>query len=464
LPGSPSIDAGDPNYIPSFGKTDIDGEPRLMGGRVDMGSDEFTSTHTPILIVSPPEFQFSSYENGPNPKEQIMSIRNIGSGTLNWEIAEDCPWLDVYPASGESTGQFNEVTLSTDISGMGPDSYECLLTIDAIDSLNSPQVVKVTLNLGGSELFVPSEYDTIQAAIDAAIDWDTVIVAEGTYTGTGNRDIDFRGKAITVRSENGPENCIIDCNGTEDEPHRGLYFHSDEDGNSVLYGFTITNGYAHRGGGIYCVSNHPTITNCTLRDNIAQYYDESPPPPTQNTREMVNDDSEVHINIPPSLPGWRGYGGGIYCRFSSPTLTNCKFIGNSAYEYGGGMYNYYNSNPTLINCRFSGNFVNSGIGSGGGIENRSGSSPTLRNCTFSANSALNGGAIHNSSSSPSLFNCIFNGNSVGWSGGCMHNSGSNPTLTNCTFSGNSAVLYGGVIFNSGSDATLSNCILWGNTH
>jgi len=64
---------------------------------------------------------------------------------------------------------------------------------------------------------VPDEYATIQAAIDAAVDGDVVIIAPDTYTGYGSRDIDFLGKAITVRSKNGHNNCIIYCNGTEEK-------------------------------------------------------------------------------------------------------------------------------------------------------------------------------------------------------------------------------------------------------
>ena len=92
---------------------------------------------------------------------------------------------------------------------------------------------------------MPGEYGTIQAAIDDCNDGDVVIIAEGTYTGTGNRDLDFNGKAITVRSTN-PDNptvvavTIIDCNGSEPEPHIGFDFHTNEDANSVVAGFTIT--------------------------------------------------------------------------------------------------------------------------------------------------------------------------------------------------------------------------------
>ncbi|MBN2588373.1 MAG: hypothetical protein JXA96_00805, partial [Sedimentisphaerales bacterium] len=59
----------------------------------------------------------------------------------------------------------------------------------------------------------PADFNNIQAAIDDANDGDIVLVAPGTYTGEGNRDIDFMGKAITVKSEYGPESCIIQCGG-----------------------------------------------------------------------------------------------------------------------------------------------------------------------------------------------------------------------------------------------------------
>ena len=58
----------------------------------------------------------------------------------------------------------------------------------------------------------PGQYTSLQMAVDSSTMGDTILVADGTYSGDGNRDIEFGGKSITVRSENGPNNCIIDSN------------------------------------------------------------------------------------------------------------------------------------------------------------------------------------------------------------------------------------------------------------
>ncbi|MHC4459991.1 MAG: S8 family serine peptidase [Planctomycetota bacterium] len=272
-------------------------------------------------------------------------------------------------------------------------------------------------------------FDAIQEAVDFSLSGESVIVLPGTYTGYGNRDIDFGGKAMTLRSTdpNDPnivEATIIDCNGTEGEPHRGFYFQSGEDSDSVLQGLTITNGYAGQGGGIYCDRSSPTVTNCTFSGNI---------------------------------------GGGMYNYISGPTVTNCTFSGNSAVHHGGGLGNYC-SGPTLTNCTFSGNSARWGGGMYSYWSNDNYGIPTLTNCVFSGNYAdVDGGGVYNYHSEPVITNSTFSRNSshVNGKGGGMFNHNSSPTLTNCTFSGNLAATGGG-IYDHSSSATLTNCILWGN--
>ena len=229
------------------------------------------------------------------------------------------------------------------------------------------------------------DYITIQDGIDAAVGGDEVVVADGTYTGDGNRDIDFSGKAITVRSENGAEGCIIDCEGSSSAEHRGFYFISGEDANSILDGFSIINGYANHGGGIVNAESSPTVINCIFNCNIVY-----------------------------------GAGGGMCNLGSSPTVINCTFSNNDATN-GGGMCNWFNSNPTVTNCTFIDNYASY---EGGGMVNHN-SSPTVTNCIFISNYAsYEGGGMYNEYSSPMVTNCIF------WENyGEIYNEDSTPIVT-----------------------------------
>jgi hypothetical protein len=115
------------------------------------------------------------------------------------------------------------------------------------------------------DIHVPADQPTIQAGIDAAAEGDVVILADATYTGEGNKNLDFRGKAITIRSEsNDPTRCLIDCQ----QDGRGFNFHSGETSASTLSGLTIQNGQvSDAGGGIYCSNSSPTVTHCIFSGN-----------------------------------------------------------------------------------------------------------------------------------------------------------------------------------------------------
>jgi len=159
-------------------------------------------------------------------------------------------------------------------------------------------------------------FDTIQEAIDAAWDCDIVIVLDGTYTGGGNRDLNFGGKAITVRSENGPTNCIINAEGTDLNPHRGFIFQSGEGPDSIVEGFTIKNGYAADGGGIACESSSsPTVSHNIISHNTATEGG--------GIACLNNSSPGITNNTIAGNPG-----GGVYCNSSSPTIKNCIVWGN----------------------------------------------------------------------------------------------------------------------------------------
>ncbi|MBC8228496.1 carboxypeptidase regulatory-like domain-containing protein [bacterium] len=248
---------------------------------------------------------------------------------------------------------------------------------------------------------IPVPPGTIQEAIDVAEDGDTVLVADGVYTGDGNKNLDFKGKTITVTSENGAENCIIDC----EDDGRGFYFHSGETEASVVSGFTIRNGYIDgRGGGIYCDNSSPTINDNIIKSNVLANINE------------------------------HGYGAGIYCIYASPIITNNMVMDNSAGYYGGG-----------IDCHMS--------------------SPIITNNTISGNTATYGGGIALYYSDPSIINNIISRNSAGnWGGGifCQYEE-ANPTIINNTITENSADEGGGILCAYGCSPTIMNTILWNDS-
>jgi len=169
------------------------------------------------------------------------------------------------------------------------------------------------------------DYTTIQAGINAANDGDTVLVKNGTYTGTNNRNLSWDGstKHLVVASENGPENCIIDC---ENNSAMGFYIHEDQDENDRIIGFTIKNCNVY--AGIYCSNTTPIIYNNIIMDCSRGIY--------------VNDsDDEILITYNEiSNCEITGDGGGVWC--NSPgliaynTIDSCKT--NGRYSRGGGIY------------------------------------------------------------------------------------------------------------------------------
>ncbi len=274
---------------------------------------------------------------------------------------------------------------------------------------------------------------SIQDAIDASVDTDTIEVAPGTY----HEAIDFIGKAITLRSADGPATTIIDATTVPDLGSGVTVVRcvNGETAATVLDGFTITGGTGDTsvfvepigGGMLNSYPASPTVTNCTFSRNTADF------------------------------------GGGMCNISASPIVTNCSFSENTAVRSGGGMFNYLESYPVIKNSTFRGNIAQVG---GGMLNAVLGEGLSVTDCSFIGNSAIDntntfglGGAIYIGGTNPPITNCTFSGNTARLGGGIYLYKFASPKITNCTFSGNLAVTGAGLYNAHSSNPTLTNCIL-----
>ncbi len=272
--------------------------------------------------------------------------------------------------------------------------------------MNAPARTTLTLALFGGGVFavaptgadvlrVPQHFPTIQSAINAAVDGDTVLVADGVYSGAGNYDLNPLGKAITIRSVRGPANCIIDATLVESVYRSGVRFVNQETADTVLDGFTITGGYMFNGGGIYIESGSPTIRNCIVTGNRADCW-----------------------------------GGGIYSNsFASPTITNTRMTGNESAAEGGGFFSI-SSSALVERCSIDNNLA----GLGGGVC-VFGGFPQFVNCQIVDNHATwmgGGGYLWETT----MINCTVAGNSADFDGSGLTAWDTATTLTNTILWGN----------------------------
>jgi uncharacterized membrane protein len=237
-------------------------------------------------------------------------------------------------------------------------------------------------------------FKTIQEAINASIDGDTIMVKRGTYYINSFINVDKR--VFIYGGFNGTETQIsqrnIRTNRTIIDGQDTLSCINLRD-NATLDGFTIANGStAWGGGGIYIASFAPKVTNCTFLNNSA---------------------------------GTNG-GGAIHSWNASPTITNSLFIGNFGGSNGGGaIFNWDCPEVTVTNCTFS---ENEGGDYGGGAIKNYNSNILLTNSILWNDDAIMGNEIYNEGGTLTIGYCDLSGGIggvVNVGGGVVNSDGSN---------------------------------------
>jgi serine protease len=246
-------------------------------------------------------------------------------------------------------------------------------------------IVAFPYSVTAATIHVPANQPTIQAAIDAAVSGDTVLVAPGTY----HEAINFNGKILTVTSEQGAAVTVIDASGHPTV----VTFQSGETRNAILSGFTITGGRnIYSGAGIAVSSSSPTIRDNIITGNsgcsgvgIDSYF--SSPRIEHNT---------ISRNVIDGCTG--GWGIGIYVGGNS----NAEIIGNVIVDNrgeaasGGGVALFAAGNAVLVDNVIARNATAgaAGCGWGGGLAIANFVQATIVNNLIVGNSACYGGALH----------------------------------------------------------------------
>lgn len=330
---------------------------------------------------------------------------------------------------------------------------------------------------GGAGTYVvsvdaPYPQNTIQWGLDSAADGDTVLVTVGTHTGEGNRVLRFWGKEVVLLGQSGPSLTTIDL----EDQDCGIRCGAGVDSAAVIDGFTIRNGW---GAGISCTSGAcPRIRDCVIEDcfggqsgGAIVILHSSPTVSDVVIAANTSTDygggayreySGVHFERVTFLENDSFLGGGMAARWSTATLRDCSFLGNTAGRGGGGIW-LGGGQALLSGVVFFGNSANEREGGGLYATN---TGVAAIGCKFCQNTATDygAGAFVRGSDQPSVFvESVFEENRAGSHGGGIYLEYTSAHISRTAFDRNEAGIGGGGLYSWGSSAGVDSCTFYCNS-
>ncbi len=302
-------------------------------------------------------------------------------------------------------------------------------------------------------LEVPTQYGTIQSAIDAASNGDSIHILSGEY----NETLNTLGKAIELIGVDGAEMRTVDATGIGGSV---IVCNTNETSDTVITGLTITGGTGtlhpiwetYQGGGVFAYFASPTITDCVVIGNTAEFAG------GVWAQEYFGIINNVRFEQNQSTYPKTGGAGGLYLWNSTSVVSNCLFENNSSVGAGGAMRSKISSsssagNSLIQNCTFN---LNSSGQFGGAVATYR-ATPTFEECSFTNNTAkefaggFNVGGILVPGVTVTFNDCVFSGNTAGISGGGIRVNQAGAIFEGCDISNNVAPVYGGGIVVIGGD-------------